>query len=188
MHDAKKGGSTGQEEIVGNGMHPRKRGRLLWILILAQALVLVGLVFSYYSVDWFGKELRLKTAPIDPRDLFYGDYVILNYEISRLSAEKWKDGPPPQRDDTVYVLMRMNESALGAADAVGVFADRPEAGADEAVLKARVRMVWDEVIQLQYGLERYYVPEGTGKELERLQLQEVTVRVAPWGQAKVIGF
>ena len=33
-----------------------------------------------------GKEILLKTVPVDPRDLFRGDYVILRYEISRLDS------------------------------------------------------------------------------------------------------
>jgi hypothetical protein len=38
-----------------------------------------------------GKVIHLRTAPIDPRDIFRGDYVRLNYEISRIAIDDLKD-------------------------------------------------------------------------------------------------
>ncbi|MEB3101682.1 GDYXXLXY domain-containing protein [Ferviditalea candida] len=44
-------------------------------------------------------------------------------------------------------------------------------------------------VWVKYGLERYYVPEGTGQGLEEQRSELlVRVRVAPWGQAKINGF
>src|SRR5690625_3745259 len=60
------------------------RKRVLWLLVLAQVLFLFGLAGSYYAIDVLGEVVVLEIDPVDPRDLFYGDYVFLNNEVSRL--------------------------------------------------------------------------------------------------------
>jgi len=56
------------------------------------------------------------------------------------------------------------------------------------LIKGKVRSRWEHTITVQYGLERYYVPEGAGKALEEHAGDLiVTVKVAPWGQAVLTG-
>ncbi|GGG02877.1 GDYXXLXY domain-containing protein [Paenibacillus abyssi] len=164
-----------------------KRLKLLVGLVLLQVIVLLGLAFSYIAVDWYGKEIRLETAPVDPRDLFYGDYVILNYEISRLPDEMWHGGAAqPERGQRAYVLLRPSTEHPELYEAAGIYDERPDAGTEDVVLKARVEYAWDGNIELTYGFERYYVPEGTGKALEeQRENMQVAIKVAPWGQAKL---
>ena len=175
----------------------KRGGLLLSLLVAVQVLVLTGMLLSQYAISWFGKEIELKTAPVDPRDIFYGDYVILNYEISRLPLAM-SDRDKLNRGDSVYVLLRPSASDRRLYEAAGISTDKPKTEGDEVYIKARVQYVWEnganEEVQLQYGLERYYVPEGTGMEWERRwneQFQEqgdklrVRVTVAPWGRAKV---
>ncbi|MFT9846478.1 GDYXXLXY domain-containing protein [Aneurinibacillus sp. REN35] len=156
------------------------------VLLVLQILFLTGMAASYYAVDSFGTEVRLKTAPVDPRDLFYGDYVQLSYEISELPWSMWKGTEKPAGGQTVYVVVHRE----GEHDtAVGVYPDKPDTQAGETVLPARVQR-WgsEEQLNLVYGFERYYVEENTGKELEEKREQAtVTVKVAPWGQPKVTG-
>lgn len=168
-------------------LKPTTRRRWLVVLIVLQVLVLAGMALSSEAAGWYGKEIKLKTAPVDPRDLFYGDYVILSYEISRLDRGLWTGSEQPERREIVYVKLRRAAGEEGIYEAVSVSPERPETTGDEAVLKARVGYVAPDTIQLTYGLERYYVPEGTGRELEE-QREEmlVTVRIAPWGQARLM--
>ena len=45
-----------------------------------------------------------KTRPVDPRDLFRGDYVILNYEISNVNLEDVpSDIGNPYKGQSVFV-------------------------------------------------------------------------------------
>ncbi|WP_409342757.1 GDYXXLXY domain-containing protein [Paenibacillus sp. MBLB4367] len=168
------------------------RHRRTWLLILAaaaQVLVLAGLLITNYAVGWYGKEIQLKTKPIDPRDIFYGDYVVLSYEISSLPASLWKGEGNPEQKDTVYVLLRPSAANPKEYEAAGVYPGNPATSGDEVALKAHVQYAWDRQITLRYGLERFYVPEGTGKEIEEQHaLSSVRVTVAPWGQARVNGF
>jgi uncharacterized membrane-anchored protein len=181
------GGGTGSPAA---GERRRKRRTLLLVLLAAaQVLFLSGLLVTNYAVGWFGKEIQLKTAPIDPRDLFYGDYVVLNYEISRLPSGLWKGEGEPDRQKNVYVLLRPSAASPEIYEAAGVYPDKPAAAGDEVVIKGRIDYSWDREINLRYGLERFYVPEGTGKEIEEQRaLSTVRVSVAPWGQARVNGF
>ncbi|MBP1931423.1 GDYXXLXY domain-containing protein [Ammoniphilus resinae] len=162
-------------------------------IIFLQVLVLLGMAISHYAVEWYGEEVHLKTAPVDPRDLFYGDYVTLNYEISEIHLSQFKGKRPPKEGDTVYVLLKKEGDYH---QLVSASLEKPSVmEEDEQVVKGRVNFVtrqWDPQLQedsplqsfhVLYGFERYYVPEGTGKELENKRGQfDVIVKVASWGQ------
>ena len=53
-------------------------------LLIGQSLFLGAMVWDRVSLLRSGDVVTLRTAPVDPRDIFRGDYVILNYDISRL--------------------------------------------------------------------------------------------------------
>ncbi|MBD2844209.1 GDYXXLXY domain-containing protein [Paenibacillus sp. IB182496] len=168
----------------------RSKGRrwIVWAAVGLQLLALVLLAASNAAVERYGTEIRLETAPVDPRDLFYGDYVTLSYEISTLPQSMWRGDTPPKTNERAYVLLRERGEGDGVFEAVGVYRGRPSAGAGEAVLPARLDYIWGDQLQLEYGLERYYVPEGTGKALEeRADSLLVAVKLAPWGQVKLSG-
>ena len=50
----------------------RSRGKWLILLLVIQILFLAGIAGFHYSTLWYGKEIRLQTVPVDPRDLFTG--------------------------------------------------------------------------------------------------------------------
>jgi uncharacterized membrane-anchored protein len=164
-----------------------RRGVLLLILVIVQALFLCGIAGSYYAVGWFGSEVKIKTIPIDPRDILYGDYVTLAYEISRLNPTLWKESSGlPKSGDNVYVLLKPTSGGLYAAE--GIYAKKPAVSSGQVVLKGVVDSSWDESISIEYGLERYYVPEGTGHDLEaKAGDMTARVKIAPWGQARIMG-
>ena len=167
--------------------NPLCRRWLLAILVSLQIIVLAGMALSNAAVGWYGQQITLKTEPVDPRDLFYGDYVVLRYEISSLDASMWTGVGQPKWKDDVYVKLRRSAGQDGIYEAVAVSPERPDTVGDEAVLRGQVRYAGRGEIQIRYGLERYYVPEGTGRAIEdeRANLQ-VHVRIAPWGQARIM--
>ncbi|MEI7028124.1 GDYXXLXY domain-containing protein [Paenibacillus sp. y28] len=173
-----------------------KRTVRIGVLLALQVLFLLGLAGSYYATGWFGKEIRLQTAPVDPRDLFYGDYVRLSYDISRIPVSKWTGEEPIQAENypvgkKVYVLLQ--PGADGVYEVKSASYDKLQAAGEETVLEGRLE--WVSSLQaaveavVEYGLERYYVPEGTGRELEdQARNMIVRVQVAPWGQKKISGY
>jgi uncharacterized membrane-anchored protein len=58
--------------------------------IILQVVVLAYMAGEREHILRNGKVILLRTAPIDPRDLFRGDYVRLNYEISRIGVDQLK--------------------------------------------------------------------------------------------------
>jgi uncharacterized membrane-anchored protein len=162
------------------------RKTLFSFIIALQVLFLLIVAGSYYGIDMYGKEVRLKTAPIDPQDFFYGDYVRLNYKISTLNPSLWKGKEMPKPGETVHVVLQ--QEVDDTYKAIAVYPAAPDLEAGEIVLKGSYEYSWDEGMRILYGIERYYVPENTGKVIEdkaRNGDATVVLKIAPWGQMKV---
>ncbi|MDC3417235.1 GDYXXLXY domain-containing protein [Aquibacillus salsiterrae] len=159
---------------------------LTYFVITLQALFLVGMSLSYYLIDQVGKTIKLETLPVDPQDIFYGDYVTLRYEIEQIDESKWQGDKEPENGDTVYVLVE--ETDDGTYQVVQGSTDRLEVGAKEVMLKGRYlyRDSYDRVMHVDYGLGRYYIEDGSGKNYEQSGKMIVTVAIAPWGQKKIV--
>jgi len=62
--------------------------KILYLTVVFWLLIFSGFIlFKEYTLRT-GTEMILRIEPVDPRDLFRGDYVTLNYEISTLDLEK----------------------------------------------------------------------------------------------------
>ena len=129
----------------------------LWLSIIAAFVVT-----KEYTLRT-GAEILLKTRPVDPRDLFRGDYVILSYDISRFNAGDMQSSLVRhfRVDDQVYVTLDMD----GEYSRIKQVHYDPPRG--EIYLKGRVVQVHGDQISLEYGIESYFVPEGEGKLIER---------------------
>ena len=131
-----------------------------------------------------GREVLLKTVPVDPRDLILGDYVILNYEIAQIPAkENYKD------NETLYVTITTDRDNIAHVSAIT--RNKPQAGLFMKGKTGRCSSVFFTNARcINFGIESYYVKEKTGRELEK-NLQEgalVKVAVDKNGKAKVKGF
>ena len=65
--------------------------------ILVQVLILAWMAGQREWILRTAPRIWLRTAPIDPRDLFRGDYVTLRYDIAAIGAEKF--GPALTRSE-----------------------------------------------------------------------------------------
>lgn len=161
------------------------RPRLVALAVAVQALFILAVAGAGYATTALGRTIVLRTTPVDPRDLLFGDYVRLNYTISQLAPQLWHGPAAPRKGQPVYVVLR---PAGPAYEATGVYATEPTPAPDEAILRGWVTDSWRRGIRLRYGLERYYVPENTGPALEKSATRRpllVRVSVAPWGQARI---
>jgi uncharacterized membrane-anchored protein len=153
--------------------------RNLWLGIAAvaaaQAIVLGWMIWERAHLLATGREVVLDVVPVDPRSLFRGDYVILGYDMSRVAAPR--GAPRPERGDDVYVTLQKGEDDKWAVVGTSV-ALPPAVQADQVVLKGRVNHVITASDQptpqltMRYGIESFFVPEGTGRELEALVRQK----------------
>ena len=140
--------------------------------ILAAALQVLALAYMAGErelVVSMGRTIYLRTAPVDPRDVMRGDYVRLNYEISRvpqfmlrgsLSQSDSSDGK--SRDRRVYA--HLQESANGVAELTGLSDSPPASG---LYIRGRLEPSWGGQTQVRYGLEAYFMEQGKALELEQ---------------------
>jgi len=158
----------------------------LVIIAAVFTLVLVGMIAKKQWTLNSGVPVVLETQPIDPRSLFRGDYVRLNYTISTLGLDQYPALAELKRGDEIYVVLVKGEPYWQPQS---VHAEYPE-GAD-VVLKGRVdrvvqrfnretRKVEDaKDVQVKYGIESYFVPEGEGRAIERpAEGEKVSIEVA----------
>ena len=134
-----------------------------------QTVALGAMIESRASILRSGREVVLKTEPVDPRDLLRGDFVRLGYEISRVSLERFgNDGPAAdETGETIHVALK---PGADGAFAVSRASMQPiETAADEIVLAGKVDGISDQWVGVSYGIERYYVPEGEGRPIEDAQ-------------------
>lgn len=144
-----------------------------WVAIAAvallQTLALATMVYGRVTLLRDGREIVSEVIPVDPRDLFRGDYVILGYKFGAGQV------PVPKgtnQGDTIYVTIK--ETAPEQWEVVGTSASH-QAPADPShvVLKGIVDYVYSTgenqqpTASVRYGIESYFVPEGTGRELEQ---------------------
>ena len=159
-------------------------------LLLLLSLPLLGMVGRQLQILGQGIEVGLETVPVDPRSLFRGDYVRLSYAISRLDTAHLSGDDEFYLHDDIYVLLAPEKDLYAAS---GVFRRPPAVPESHVVIKGRVssgvkrRLHKDEskmppvqsTLSVRYGIESYFVPEGTGRELEsKASSGEVTVLVA----------
>jgi uncharacterized membrane-anchored protein len=121
-----------------------------------------------------GREVILKTRAVDPRDLLRGDYVTLNYDISSVDAGALRQTPSKGRGSPVYV--KLAKDTDGFHKVVSVHLDVVPLAPGEALIRGTIvygsqcgsddRSFCDK-IQLNYGLERFFVPQGEGREIEK---------------------
>lgn len=139
-----------------------KRKSFLVIGFFWLSIVAILITTKEYTLRT-GAEVLLKTRPVDPRDLFRGDYVILSYDISRFDADKMQSSyiKSFKENDVVYVSLNTQKEYASIRQ---VHLEPP---IGELYMKGRITRVRGDNVTVEYGIESYFVPEGKGRELER---------------------
>lgn len=177
-------------------MSPRYRYGLV-AAFAVQVALLGWMIWDRAMLIQNGREIRLAVVPVDPRDLFLGDYVVLSYGISRIDSGQVAGDNEFFLGDAVYVTIA--DEGAGNWRATALAHKQPD---DGVFLKGTIERVasidsgpdgdctgtvggcfgYD----INYNLERFYVPEGTGREIENMrndQRVSVDVAVASDGRA-----
>ncbi|MDQ6968800.1 MAG: GDYXXLXY domain-containing protein [Mariprofundaceae bacterium] len=137
------------------------------IISMLLTLVLVGMVAKKQYTLNTGALVVLKTTPVDPRSLFRGDYVVLNYDISRLNVRKFALIKEFKRNDVIFLALQKNDKFWSP---IAVFKTMPEHKEERVIIKGRVTSRSNNSqISIKYGIESYFVPEGEGRDLESLR-------------------
>jgi uncharacterized membrane-anchored protein len=144
----------------------------LAVVALAQTAVLASMVIDRTRLLRSGREITLPIVPVDPRDIFKGEYVRLGYAVGNVPAALL-EGKPPARNDAFYVVLEKKES--GDWQPVKASSTMPsETSPNRIVLKGRSAWRWptggspNATVRVRYGIESYFVPQGEGPRLELL--------------------
>jgi len=164
-------------------MMKKYRTHLLILVVVLQTAALMGMVAIKQRTLATGREIVLKTAPIDPRSLFRGDYVRLNYVIGSLDYADMEGDKDFDRHDRVYVMLREHEDGWKA---VSIHREMPAHGPESVIIRGEVQYsgIWTgsetrDGINIRYGIENYFVPEGEGRALERpAENEKISILVA----------
>lgn len=161
------------------------------VLAAAQIAFLSWMIAGRAAVLRDGQEVLLKVEPVDPRDFLRGDYVILTYEIRNVPVKLVENAPAGEFvSEGGPIFVRLAKDADGFWRARSAFLGDVESyslprSPDEVYLRGLVSAGWslgpDASFSVDYGIDRYYVPEGQGREIES------DMRERPFGVLAAIG-
>jgi len=120
-----------------------------------------------------GQPVLLELAPRDPRSLMQGDYMVLDYAVSR---EQQRDLEQRPRDG--HLVLRLDEQGVGRF----VRFDTPETPLAPGEFKLRYRVRQSRV---RLGAESFFFQEGHAERYERARYGEL--RVADSGASVLVG-
>ncbi len=169
------------------------KGRF-FTLVCLQLFVMASLIVVKQITLRTGERILLKAIPVDPRELFRGDYVALSYEISHIPRWTWGAGAF-QKGDTVYVTLQREgrfwvaQSAdksppekgvlfLQGRVAQVVMEPAPPAASKSsditlsngrANVASRTTEKQVKEIAVEYGIESYFLPTKQAEEMGRIQ-------------------
>jgi uncharacterized membrane-anchored protein len=163
--------------------------KLLILVLALQGAWLLGTVAVQEHALATGRVILLETARIDPRDLLRGDYLILNYKISDVPANLFS--PPVTKDlpdgTKIYVVLAPGTNQFYIV--VKASTNRFAPAGDEVLLQGKSTWGrWNSPtnsVHIEYGLERFYVAEGTGNPAGKLTAQ-VVVPASGHGRVKEV--
>jgi len=146
----------------------------LWfsLVVVLQVGFLLAWAGYHETVRRTAPVVVLKVVPVDPRDVVRGQYFRLGYEIGRIdqpNASDWAAG------SEVWVGLDPQDDGFWTAN--GVYADQETAARlHQQVVSGRVVDSWNpQQLRVEYGIEDYYVPEGTPTPDFRALSVEATV-------------
>ena len=158
--------------------------------------ILGGMIVGHAWPLWTGRTVVLSVVPIDPRDLFPGEYVRLATPANQLRLAGDASGnsaavrplgggfDKPRRSSRVYVQL---EPSPGGDYVPVTVSMAPVANALN--LRGRVQHGSNTTLAVDYGLDAFYMQEGTARPVEdalrsgrRVQME---VAIAKSGQARI---
>jgi uncharacterized membrane-anchored protein len=133
----------------------RRRLALLAVVLvqLALPLALAGIAAADLA---FGREIRLKAEPVDPLDVFRGNFVVLTYDISNLPVL----GEVRRGERVCVRLVESNGSWRGGS------ADPGRPSGTVICGRARGDAAPGETVGIEYGIETYFASAERARELE----------------------
>src|SRR5690554_1875156 len=116
------------------------------LIVILQVLFLFSMIgFKFYTL-YLGTPILLKTEPVDPWDMFRGEYVALNYEISSLKSSEIEENLELDKHqvygEEVYVVLEKGKEFW---QAVSINTNKPKTEDNQVAIKAKLLYYNDSV-------------------------------------------
>ena len=183
-------------------MKPRV-GLAAVLVCLLQTGAIAALIVNRAMLLAHGREIVLGVTPVDPRDLLRGDFVRLNYEVSRISASLMPLSARLYTGRSIFVTLEWKGQPQDEKWVPVAASPEPPAAPEaenKIVLHGTLDWPWaslapdvayrDVAVQVKYGIESYFVPENTGSDLElatRTKAVKAVISVDRDGNAAIKG-
>jgi uncharacterized membrane-anchored protein len=150
-----------------------KRTGLMLVMVVALQVVWIAATAIKTEVRLGGTDtILLETAPVDPRDLLRGDFVILNYKISSIPTN-WIPNANAQtlRNQPIFITLEKRGEFYQSVSAS--LTPPSSVGSNQKVVRGTAETAWlgTPNLRVAYGIERYYVPEGMGNPRGKLTVR-----------------
>ena len=136
----------------------------LCIAAIFQLFVLTGMVGLSVMPLWSGKEIRVKTIPVDPRSMFRGNYARLRYDLSEVYIEN--SNKAIRNGEVVYVNLIQADNGLFEFSSASL--TEPERG---DYLRGRIQTHHfhsnQKTFNVIYGIEAFFAPKVKALALEQ---------------------
>lgn len=153
-------------------------------IVVVQVVFLIGMIGMKQWNLTHGEKILLKVVPVDPRDIFRGDYVILNYDgLSRINtASVAVEENTYFYPNTKVIVKLQKQDKYWIAKSIEQKGDwrskLKKDNSNELFIKGDVVQAigmgrnpnyytGNMFLTIEYGIENYFVPEGEGKEIEK---------------------
>lgn len=152
--------------------------------VVSQIVILVCLAIPPALTLANGRTISVVTVPVDPWDMFRGDYVRMAYEFTFVPTEE-----NIKSHSKVFVVLKEDSDKKWLP--VSVHIEKPEISADQIVLLGETEYAptknekGETRVRVKYGIEAVYIPEGKGKDLKNTDIMNVVLSVGNDGRAVI---
>ncbi len=139
------------------------------VIVALQTAALAYMIFDRTSILNSPDVVTLQVKPVDPQDMFRGDYVVFGYDISEIYTGGLAGDHNCADGAWCYVTLTNQNGKWTPAAVNGAL---PSHAPGSVILRGRATSVWASAVgapptvRLLYGIESFFVPQGQGKPIE----------------------
>ena len=150
------------------------KNKLVILVLALQAAWVLATAVRQENLLRVGQIVLLETRPVDPRDPLRGDFVRLNYNISDVPVKLFSSPVKTDLPDGTKIFVALAPTGTNRFYEItraGLESFPPAAG--EVLLRGKAMRSWRNTnsVHVEYGIEKYFVAEGTGNPRGKLTVQ-----------------
>lgn len=168
--------NTSNTDVVENKTQtpasPYQAIRTFFVLaVVAQFGLIAALAATPLATINSGRTITLDTLAVDPWDMFRGDYITLRYRCNTIKKLPGKILPFSK---TPYIVLEPDGAKKWQV--VDVTDSKPTLSGEQVALRGKVAYRTDDSMEIKYGIEQVFVPEGRGRDAQ--SGKDITVDIA----------